>query len=289
MPRITPAPPERRAPRTGTRSPQPLTATTLALQQWWWGTPADGRDPAQPLLCRHPVQRRAIQNSIAALEPPAAEPTAMARKPRRRVSLPASVGPVRVMLALMVWQLFNRADAPASPEAAPPRFTQHFIAVARSPLVNERLHDVFRGPPVAGAADARDFPLADVARLARLLVPAARCNELLGFVRHSVCPGAQIEHHGGASRGVIAIANGHQEALACLARWPDALVFDDERAHPPIAQGDGIGHAVWRQHMARRASARDGCGLQVVFTDTGPLAQAQRVLSGQWWPASGGE
>ncbi len=246
---------------TGTaRLLEQVTPTTAALLRWWFG---HERVRSRAGLNFHEAQRRAILHTIAAHELPGEAPPQAPLL--HRVRLPAGVGRIRVLLALLVWQLLNHGDALAS-RTADPRFTRHFMAVAPHPHARDRLLSAFRGQPLPGAPGARDFGTADLVRLADLLVPTARHDEVFGFACGSVCSGADVERMVPAD-GVMAITDGRLEALEWLARLPDLMVFDDELHPPRPARVDGVSRAAWRDHLQRIASAAPGRCVQVVFSD----------------------
>jgi type III restriction enzyme len=237
-----------------------VTPTTAELLRWWFGRE---RVRSRAGLNFHEAQRRAILHTIASHEWPGEAPP---HEPLlHRVRLPAGVGRIRVLLALLVWQLLNHNDALAS-GIDDPRFTRHFMAVAPHPLARDRLLSALRGQPLRGAQDAYDFGTADLVRLAELLVPTARRDEVFGFACGSVFSGADVERMVPAD-GVMAITDGRLEALEWLARLPDLMVFDDEPHPPGPARVDGVSRAAWREHLQRIASAAPGRCVQVVFSD----------------------
>ncbi|WP_300653736.1 hypothetical protein [Hydrogenophaga sp.] len=244
---------------------QNVTPTTAELMRWWFD-PRSPRDRTGPGF--HEEQRRMILQTIARHE--ALHGNAPARvRPVHRVALPPGIDPMRVLLALMLWQLLNRNDALAAGRDDP-RFTNHFVAVAHHAAARERLFDAFCGEPVPGAHGARNFGTAGLVRQAELLIPDHRRNEVYGFVCASVCSGAQFVRQP-MSDGVIAITDGRLEVLECLARLPRAVVFDDE-TRPPL-RAPGTGNATgpaWRRHLRRMASTREGPCTQVVFARHAP-------------------
>ncbi len=240
---------------------QPVTATTAALLQWWFGP----RWPsARPAMGFHEEQRQAILRTIATHEglevdvPPEARPV-------HRVVLPPGIDPMRVLLALLLWQLLNHHDALAA-GVDDTRFTNQFIAVAHHADARDRLFGAFCGEPVPGGHGARDFGRSGLVQLAELLIPVHRRDEVYGFVCANVCSGAQFVQ-GPQSDGVIAITDGRLEVLECLARLPRVVVFDEE-AHLPhgLRSENGETGLVWRQHLRRIASSRDEPCAQVVFS-----------------------
>lgn len=237
-----------------------VTPTTAELLHWWFG---HEQVRARAGLNFHEAQRRAILRTIAAHEVPDEQP--LLAPLLHRVRLPAGVGRLRVLLALLVWQLLNHSDALAS-HTGDPRFTRHFMAMAPHPLARDRLLGAFRGQPLPGGQGARDFGTADLVRLAELLVPTARRDEVFGFACGSVCSGSDVERMA-PDGGVLAIADGRLEALEWLARLPDLMVFDDQVRHPGTLRVDSVSRAAWREHLQRIASAGQGRCVQVVFSD----------------------
>jgi type III restriction enzyme len=237
-----------------------VTPTTAVLLRWWFG---HEQVRSRAGLNFHEARRRAILHTIVAHELPGEAPP---RAPLlHRVRLPAGVGRIRVLLALLVWQLLNHSDALAS-GIDDPRFTQHFMAVVPRPVARDRLLSAFRGQPLPGARGARDFGTADLVRLAELLLPTARRDEVFGFACGSVCSGADVERMAPAD-GVVAITDGRLEALEWLARLPDLMVFDDEMPFSGPTRVDGVRRAAWRDHLQRIAAAAPGRCVQVVFSD----------------------
>ncbi|QHE74711.1 hypothetical protein [Hydrogenophaga sp. PBL-H3] len=238
-----------------------VTPTTAALLQWWFDPPCT---QARAGLGFHDEQRREILRTIAAHE--ALDGDAPPReRPVHRVALSTGIDQIRVLLALLVWQLLNHRDALAA-GLDDPRFTSHFIAVAHHARARDRLFATFSGQPVPGSHGARDFGTAGLVRLAELLIPGHRRDEVYGFVCAHVCSGAQFVRQP-VSDGVIAISDGRLEALECLARLPRVMVFDDESHPPHWARGiGGVTSPAWRQHLRRIASSRDELCAQVVFS-----------------------
>lgn len=240
---------------------QPVTATTAALLHWWFGP----RWPRARLgMGFHEEQRQAILRTIAtheALEvdvPPE-------ERPVHRVALPPGIDPMRVLLALLLWQLLNHHDALAA-GVDDTRFTNQFIAVAHHADARDRLFRAFCGEPVPGGQGARDFGTAGLVRLAELLIPAHRRDEVYGFVCAHACSGAQFVQRP-LSDGVIAITDGRLEVMECLARLPRVMVFDDDmRPLSGVHGPGGVTSRVWRQQLRRIASTRDEPCAQVVFS-----------------------
>lgn len=237
-----------------------VTPTTAELLHWWFG---HERVRSRAGLNFHEAQRRAILRTIAAHELPGEQPSHAPLL--HRVRLPAGVGRIRVLLALLVWQLLNHTDALVS-HTGDTRFTRHFMAVAPHPLARDRLLSAFRGHPLPGGQGARDFGTADLVRLADLLVPTARRDEVFGFACGSTCSSADIKRMA-PDGGVLAITDGRLEALEWLARLSDLMVFDDEVRHPGALRVDGVGLAAWREQLRRIASTGQGRCVQVVFSD----------------------
>lgn len=240
---------------------QPVTATTAALLQWWFG-------PRWPRVRSgmgfHEEQRQAILRTIATHEaldvdaPPE-------ERPVHRVALPPGIDPMRVLLALLLWQLLNHHDALAA-GVDDTRFTNQFIAVAHHADARDRLFGAFCGEPVPGGHGARDFGSSGLVRLAEMLIPVNRRDEVYGFVCAHVCSGAQFVQRP-MGDGVIAIADGRLEVMECLARLPRVMVFDDETRAPFAANHPGgVTSLVWRQQLRRIASTRDEPCAQVVFS-----------------------
>jgi hypothetical protein len=240
---------------------QPVTSTTAELLRWWFGPRWPGRRPGSGF---HEEQRQMILRTIAAHEALDGDAPAQER-PVHRVVLPPGIDPLRVLLALWLWQLLNRNDALAS-GADDPRFTNHFIAVAHHAAARERLFGAFCGGLIPGGQGARDFGSAGLVRLAELLIPAHRRDEVYGFVCASVCSGAQFVRQP-MGDGVIAITDGRLEVLECLARLPRVMVFDDDMRPPGGARSAGdVTSLVWREQLRRMASIRDEPCAQVVFS-----------------------
>ena len=240
---------------------QTVTPTTAELLRWWFGPRWPGKRPGTGF---HEEQRQMILRTIAAHEgldgdgPPQDGPV-------HRVALPPGIDTVRVLLALLLWQLLNHNDALAAGRDDA-RFTNQFIAVAHHAAARERLFGAFCGEPVPGGHGARDFGTASLVRLAELLIPAHRRDEVYGFACANVCSGAQVAHQP-ISDGVIAISDGRLEVLECLARLPRVVVFDDETRPPHGAcSARDVTHPVWRRHLRRIASTRAEPCTQVVFS-----------------------
>ncbi len=241
---------------------QRITPTTAELLRWWFG-PERTEARAGPGF--HEAQRGAILRTIAAHEAPEVDGPWRGQAVHR-VALPAGVDRMPVLLALLVWQVLNRNDARAA-GIKDPRFTHHFMAVAPHLTARGRLYNALCGLPAPGDLGTRDFGTADVVRLGELLMPANRREEVHGFVRAHACSGAQAVNRPLAD-GVIAVTGDRLEALECLARLPDALVFDDETCPPGGAwPEDRASRTAWHRHLHQAASAPDGRCVQVVFSD----------------------
>lgn len=244
---------------------QRVTPTTAALLQWWFDPPCAR---ARGQLGFHVEQRRAILATITAHEALKgnAPPTG---RPVHRVALTIGIDQTRVMLALLIWQLLNHNDA-LSADLDDPRFTNRFIAVAHHARARDRLLGTFFGMLVPGGLGARDFGTAGLVRLAELLIPANRRDEVYGFVCAHVCSGSQVMRQP-VRDGLIAITDGRLEALECFARLPRVMVFDDETRPPLWAHSkSSVNSPAWRQHLRRIASARDELCAQVVFAQHRP-------------------
>lgn len=235
---------------------QRATPATAELLRWWFG-----RAPVQSRagLNFSPAQRRALLGVIVAHElgidraPP---PGALT------VPLRAGEGRVRVLLALLSWQLLNQHDAQAS-GVDDPRFTRHLMVVAPHPATHERLLAALCGQPLPGGAGARDFGASDWVRMAELLLPPHRRDTVWRLVCASVCSGSRIASHA-ADEGVIAITGGRLDALECLARWPQLMVLDDGSGVRP-ARARGFSPCAWREQLHRMLATREGHGLHVVL------------------------
>lgn len=232
---------------------QRVTPTTAELLHWWFG---QGPVQARAGLNFRPAQRRALLRAIVAHELGAGATA----PPATNLRLNTGAGHVRVLLALLVWQLLNHRDARASGRDDP-RFTPHFLTVASHPRSHERLLAALRGQPLPGGHGARDFGTADVVRLAELLAPPPRQDTVLAFVCATVCSGAGLARHAAAD-GVIAITDGRVEALECLARWPQRVVFDDQGGP---ARVQGAARRAWREQLRRMLATQEARGLHVVF------------------------
>ncbi|MFN7122914.1 MAG: hypothetical protein ACK4NM_12875 [Hydrogenophaga sp.] len=253
---------------------QPVTPTTAELLRWWFGPRWPGQRPG---IGFHEEQRQMILRTIAAHEALGGDAPPRAR-PVHRVALPPGIDPMRVLLALMLWQLLNRNDALAA-GTDDPRFTNHFIAVAHHAAARDRLFGAFCGELVPGGHGARDFGSAGLVRMAELLIPAHRRDEVYGFVCANACSGAQFVRQP-MSDGVIAISDGRLEVLECLARLPRVLVFDDETRPPLGTHGAGdVTAPVWRQHLRRIASTREEPCTRVVFSLHTPCEEG----CFSWW------
>lgn len=254
-----------------------LTLTTVQLLRCWFNPRPrpkgaepdvdDSQSPTGPDFDER--QRRVLLETITAHEAAASSAPRPAR-PVHHVALTGGTGQIQVVLALLIWQLLNyRAAKMARVHDA--RFTSHFLLVAHHACVRSRLFEALCGKTLAGGYGTRDFFTSDVVRLAPLLIPDTRRDEVLGFLR---------SHAGSASRclrqtqadGIVAITDGRVEALECLARLsPDAMVFDDETRPPHCARSENrVTGLAWRQHVRRVAALRNGCGVQVVFTEHAP-------------------
>ena len=241
---------------------QHVTPTTSALLRWWFQSHGAGvgfqEGPRQILL-----------DTVTAHEALDGASLQFAR-PAHRLSLTDSEQKLQVMLALLVWQLLNRLDARAA-GVNDPHFTDQFVLVAPDSRARARLFDALCGPCVSGDHDgARDFGRADLVRLAHMLVPTERHAEVFGFVR-AHAGGGTHHRHKTAIDSVIAITDDRLEALECLARLPDAMMFDDETRPPYRDHREDIATGTaWRRQLRRFASARNGHGAQVLFTHPSP-------------------
>ena len=247
-------------------APPRVTPTTAALLRCWFGNEAICLRGGQGF---HAQQRRAILDTVIAHE--AMNQHALwLQRPVHRLALTEGEHQIEVLLALLVWQLLNHHDTLAA-GIEDVRFTHHFIVMAPHDHTRELLRKVFFGRHRPGGRGERDFHTSDLVRLSQLLIPIARQEEVHAFVRASVCSGARFTRPA-EGHGVIAIADGRLEALECLARLPQAMVFDDETRPPYLAHCEEDRHGLaWRNHVRRFASARRGFGVQVVFTQ--PPAQ----------------
>jgi hypothetical protein len=203
---------------------QRFTPTTTALMRWWFDREGFG---ANSSLRFQEAQRRSILRTISAHESLDAEVPWIRRGGGvRRVALAGDTDQVAVLLALLVWQVLNRNDARAA-GLHDPRFTHRFVAVVPDLIARGRLYNALCGLPRPGAPGHRDFDTADIVRRSDLLLPAHRRDEVLDFVRAHVCSGMRAVHKP-LGDGVIAITGDRAEALECVARLPEAMVFEDE-------------------------------------------------------------
>lgn len=206
-----------------------VTPTTQALLQWWF---AADQMAARGRLNFHAGQRQAILNTIVAHEV-LAETTeswtladlyakvAPAELDARRHELAATkhqhpkycmkmatgTGKTWVLQALLIWQFLNKS---AAIEAGydDPRFTRNFLIVTPGLIVYERMLDAFCGKLVDGGSGERDFNTSDLMLFADLFIPEDYREQVIQFVRNSVCAKADIARKttGG---GLIAITNWH--------------------------------------------------------------------------------
>lgn len=239
-----------------------ITPTTAALLRWWFGH-AELRKRKGPSF--HALQRDAILSTITAQEGMDVNELRRTR-PVHRMALRTGPDQIWVVLALVVWQLLNRNDA-STAWRNDPRFTRHFVIVEPHPGVRAELMNAFCGPPIARRNGLRDFRRSDIARLANLLVPEARRDEVLDFVRAYLCTGANFGRDV-RDTGVIAITEGRVDALECLAHLPDAMVFDDEtRPLYHVPHEHPMNNAGWRGHLRHFVADRRGFGVGVVFSE----------------------
>ncbi|MDR7096822.1 hypothetical protein [Hydrogenophaga laconesensis] len=238
---------------------QHVTPTTQALLRWWF-EPRDRADSGGFLGGQRQVLLPAI-TAHEALDMAAPEPN----RPAHRLALADAETQLHALLALLIWQLLNHLDARAAGRADP-RFTDQFVLVASDAGTRTRLLCALCGTPAPDHPGGRDFDRSDLARLAPLLIPAERHAEVLGFARAHAGEGE--EHlRKTAHESVIAITDDRLEALECMARLPNAMLFDDETRPPyrDLLEDLTIGPA-WRRQLRRFASTRNGHGAQVVFT-----------------------
>lgn len=242
---------------------QHVTPTTAALLQWWFRPHTDA-----PGAGLQESQRQLLLQAISAHEAPGSVPSQPTR-PAHRLALTDSEPKLQALLALLVWQLLNHLDARTAGRHDP-RFTDQFVLVAPDTSARDRLLDALCGTRMPGLRGGRDFEKADLFRLAPVLIPTARQAEVFCFVRAHT--GDDYEHQRKtAHESVIAITDDRLEALECMARLPNAMLFDDE-TRPPYRDDRedlAIGTA-WRRQLRRFASTRNGHGAQVVFTHPTP-------------------
>lgn len=254
---------------------QHVTPTTAALLHWWF-KPKESAPTSRFRF--HERQRHAILNTISVHE---ALPRTAPRPARRvhPVRLTCGVDQIQVTLALLIWQLLNHVDAQAA-RVVDPRFTSHFLLVANLVCVRSRLFDVLCGKASMGGYGVRNFETSDLVRLAPMLIPEARREEVLRFVRDHTGSGTRCLRQAQGD-GIIAITDGRVEALECLARLsPDAMVFDDETRPPFSARHEDEATSLsWRRHLRRVASSRHGCGVQVVFMNSGLSPDAPQTTA----------
>lgn len=250
---------------------QHVTPTTTALLRWWFRPPGAGAG-------FHESQRQTLLDTVTAHEALDGAAIQLAR-PAHRLALTDGEHKLQVMLALLVWQLLNHQAARAAGRQDP-RFTDQFVLIAPDADTRARLFDAVCGPCVPGGTAVRDFGLADLVRLAPLLIPDERRAAVLGFVRAHAGGGPQHLRKT-ASESVIAITDDRLEALECLARLPHAMVFDDETRPPyrDLLEDVAIG-TDWRRHLRRFASTRNGHGAQVLFTPPAPGGRHRYTVSG---------
>lgn len=234
-----------------------MTPTTAGLLRWWFG--AD-RVQARRRCAFTEGQRHAIVHTIASHE--AAHNQHRVAPPRHRVNLADETERVQVLLALMVWQLLNLADARAA-GAHDPRFTRHFAVITTHRATRDHLLNALWGQLLAGGEGARDFGTAGAVRCADLLIPEARRDEVYAFL----CGSAR----GGESSGqkfpgedLIAITDQRLETLACLVHLPQLMVF-------AIETGDAVGGqenaaAAGRKQLRRLVSLHGKPCMEVVFS-----------------------
>lgn len=216
---------------------QALTPTTAALLDLWF-------DPKQAGWL-YEAQRQTIQQAICAREQLVAS-VPRSRWTQHRVVLPIGASQIPMLMALLVWQLLNRNDAHAA-GMDDPRFTSRFVVLAPDLITRGGLYNALCGRPRAGG---RDFDTADIVRHADRLIPAERRDEVLSLVRSSVCSGAQVSRTA-VGDSVIAIAGDRWEALECIARLPNAMLFEEgpRTLHPHGAHALGAAQATtaeWR-------------------------------------------
>lgn len=235
---------------------QHVTPTTQALLRWWF-RPTKNSAPN----CFHPLQRQALQDLIAAHEAPGS--ASRTAPPTHRLVLEKGRHQLQTLLAVMVWQLLNHFEAHAA-GVEDPRFTQQFLLIAQHDHIRERLLDALRGPRGKNVHSVRDFDQSDIARQASLLIPIKHRARVLDFIRAKTDRGHERRYSW--SDGVIAITDARVEALECMARMPNAMVFDDETRAIYIDRYENHDISVtWRRHLRRFASARND-GVHVLFT-----------------------
>lgn len=230
-----------------------FTPTTTSLLRWWFGAE---EVHARGGLAFTETQRQAIAATIARHEP--ANRQHRVAPPRHRVCLADDLDTVRVLLALLVWQLLNHTDARAL-GLNDPRYTRHFVAISPCRPTRERLLDALWGQPMPGGLGARDFGTADLVRFADLLIPAARRDEVYAFV----C-GCEAIEHGSAGAELLAITGQRLDSIPDLARLPHLMVFEleahsQEPAHVPAATAG-------RQQLRRVVSMHGKPCMEVVFS-----------------------
>lgn len=251
-----------------------VTPTTTALLRWWFR-------PDEAAACNgfSDCEREAILDTISAHEAIDRTSPCLAM-PTHRLALSNRSQQLQVMLALLVWQLLNHFAARAA-GVNDRRFTHQFVLMAPYASIRNRLLDALLGPRTPSSVSERDASQSEVARLAGHFMPGARQGEFLAFVLNNTVVGSQRLEQAW-DEGVIVITDDRLEALECLARLPNAMVFDDE-ARPPyrIRHEDPAISLGWRRHLRRFAAARRGHGTQVLFTmprvGNGPLPCAGDV------------
>lgn len=229
--------------------------TTAGLLRWWF---AADRAQAHGRCSFSEGQRQAIVDTIESHE------TSPSRHwvapPRHRLNLTDGTERVQVLLALLVWQLLNHADARAT-AANDPRFTRHFVVTTPSRLVRDHLLDALWGQPLAGGGGARDFGTAEAVRCADLLIPEARRDEVYAFLCGSGSSIGQTMPDG----DLIVITDQRLATLACLARLPRLMVFAHEMSD--AASGHEGAATAGRKQLRRLVSLHGKPCMEVVFSD----------------------
>jgi len=236
-----------------------VTPTTASLLQWWFGA---GQAQARGGLAFTETQQQAIVNTIAQHETACRQHRVA--PPRHRVNLHHELDKVQVMLALLLWQLLNHADADAA-GLSDPRFTRHFVAIVPCRSARERLMDALWGQALTGGDGARDFSSADLVRFAEQLIPEARRDEV-----HAFMCGAALIGRANADEDWIVITEQPLETLNGLARLPHLMVFAHEaRSHETVHLN---ATTAGRRQLRRLVSMHGKPCMEVVFPD--PASEA---------------
>lgn len=234
-----------------------LTPTTAGLLRWWL---AADRVQTHGRCSFSEDQRQAIVDTIESHETTHSQ--RRVAPARHRLTLADETEHVQVLLALLVWQLLNHADARAA-GVNDPRFTRHFAVTTPSQWVRDRLLDALWGQVLVGGGGARDFGHANVVRCADMLIPEARRDEVYAFLCASASSGEGFGQQP-PDKNLIIITDQRLATPACLAQLPQMMVFAMEMSD--AAGGHENAATMGRKRLRRLVSLHGKPCMEVVFS-----------------------